>query len=417
MRVLWFTPTSSQYDKGSHYYHGGGWIESLEQAIIDVSAIELGVSFHHASADTKKQIGKVTYYPIKTGKKGNFGKLIKNWSCEIDSGKYLKKLLDVIADFKPDVIQVFGTENHFAEILAHTKIPVVIHLQGIINPYDNAFYPPGINSLSIMTHLPFFKNHLLGNSLIFDKKRFEKQAVRELSYFKKATYLMGRTCWDNKISDLLAPQASYFHVNEILRSSFYTATPWSTNPQGRLKIISTISNTIYKGLDLILKTASILKETFEDPFEWHIVGLNENSKMARFFESIFRKKFRNCNIVFLGVFSEAGLIKSLKEADIFVHPSYIDNSPNSLCEAQMLGMPVIATNVGGVATLIDHGTTGMLVPANAPYELAHSIALLAKDRIKAAQLGKEACIAALDRHDKAKTISSLLNVYQAMRNK
>ena len=104
----------------------------------------------------KKQIGKVTYYPIKTGKKGNFGKLIKNWSCEIDSGKYLKKLLDVIADFKPDVIQVFGTENHFAEILAHTKIPVVIHLQGIINPYDNAFYPPGINSLSIMTHLPFF---------------------------------------------------------------------------------------------------------------------------------------------------------------------------------------------------------------------------------------------------------------------
>ena len=143
----------------------------------------------------------------------------------------------------------------------------------------------------------------------------------------------------------------------------------------------------------------------------------KTAKWPGFFESIFRKKFRNCNIVFLGVFSEAGLIKSLKEADIFVHPSYIDNSPNSLCEAQMLGMPVIATNVGGVATLIDHGTTGMLVPANAPYELAHSIALLAKDRIKAAQLGKEACIAALDRHDKAKTISSLLNVYQAMRNK
>ena len=26
MRILWFTPTSSQYDKGSHYYHGGGWV-------------------------------------------------------------------------------------------------------------------------------------------------------------------------------------------------------------------------------------------------------------------------------------------------------------------------------------------------------------------------------------------------------
>ncbi len=160
-----------------------------------------------------------------------------------------------------------------------------------------------------------------------------------------------------------------------------------------------------------------MNQTFDDPFDWHIIGLNENSKMASFFESTFKKKFRNCNITFLGVFSEEGLIKSLKEADIFVHPSYIDNSPNSLCEAQMLGMPVIATNVGGVATLIDHGNTGLLVPANAPYELAHSIALLAKDTWKAAQLGKQARITALTRHDRAKTISTLMNVYQTMRIK
>ncbi len=414
MRVLWFTPTSSQYDKGSHYYHGGGWVESLEQTFRDHSNSQLGISFFHEKDSLKKDSGNVTYYPIKIIKKGNVNKLVTNWTCQLESGRYLKKCLEVIDDFKPDVIQVFGTEGTFPEIQSFTPVPVVIHLQGIINPYDNAFYPPGINNYNVLTFPPYYKNHILGNSLLFDKKRFEKQASLELDYFKKSKFLIGRTCWDKQISSLLAPHAQYFHVDEILRSSFYEAKPWGPNQNKRLKIISTISNTIYKGLDLVLKTANLLHNSLGNDFEWHIIGLQKDAKLVRFFEHVLKKRFYDHNVTFLGVFSETKLIQSLLDADLFIHPSYIDNSPNSLCEAQMLGMPVISCNVGGTSTLIEHNRNGVLIPANAPYELAHSVISLYNNKNKAILLGKQARESALERHNRPKTFNDLMNVYKTI---
>ncbi len=417
MRVLWFTPTSSQYDKGSHYYHGGGWVESLEQTFRDHSKVQLGISFFHAKDCLKKERGTVTYYPIQEIEKGNFNKLISNWSCKIESGSYLKKCLEVINDFSPDVIQVFGTEGSFPEIQHFTEVPVVIHLQGLINPCDNAFYPPGINNYNILTYLPFFKNHVLGNSLLFDKKRFEKQAEKELVYFKESTFLIGRTSWDKMISSFLAPQATYFHVDEILRSSFYDASPWTPNQQTGVRIISTLSSSIYKGIDLVLKTAYLLKKKLGNTFDWQIIGLHNDNKLVRFFEYCLKKRFKDCNVSFIGVLSESELIKSLQQANIFIHPSYIDNSPNSVCEAQILGMPVIACNVGGTSTLIEHEQNGILVPANAPYELAHNIMLLANDKIKSEQLGTQARISAMERHNRMKTLNSLINAYQTITKK
>lgn len=418
MRVLWFAPTSSQYDKGSHYYHGGGWIESLEQTFRDhPSEVTLAISFFHDRDDQKRERGNVTYYPIKSASKSNVSKLINNWTCKINPGEYVKEFIKVIDDFQPDVIQVFGTENSFPEIQRHTKIPVVIHLQGLLNPYNNAFYPPGISRYNILTHAPFFKNHLLGNSLFFEKKRFEKRAEKELEYFKNSTYLIGRTHWDKMVSSTLAPQATYFHVEEILRTSFYEATPWVSNNHKRLQIISTISSTIYKGLDLILKTASLLKNIKGIDFDWHIVGLREQDKLIKFYERSFKKQFKDCNVSFLGIYSETELIKLLQAADLFIHPSYIDNSPNSLCEAQMLGMPVISCNVGGTSTLIEDNKTGILVPANGPYELAHSIVSLASDKKKSKELGTQARISAMERHNREKTFNVLMNVYQTIYKK
>lgn len=414
MRILWFTPTSSQYDKGSHYYHGGGWVESLEQTFREHSHVQLGISFFHDKDHLKKESGTVTYYPIQKIQKRNLTKLITNWSCKIETGTYLKKSLEVINDFKPDVIQVFGTEGSFPEIQHYTEVPVVIHLQGLINPCNNAFYPPGINNYNLLTYLPFFKNHVLGNSLVFDKKRFEKQAEKELGYFKKSSYLIGRTYWDKTISSLLAPQATYFHVDEILRSSFYEASPWTPKQHNRLRIISTLSSSIYKGIDLVLKTAFLLQKTYGNIFEWHIIGLHGDNKLVRFFEYSLKKSFKDCNVSFVGVLSQSDLIKSLQSADIFIHPSYIDNSPNSVCEAQMLGMPVISCNVGGTSTLIEHGQNGILVPANAPYELAHSIISLTKDKNMQAQLGAQARITAMERHNRPKTYNALMNMYQTI---
>ena len=57
-------------------------------------------------------------------------------------------------------------------------------------------------------------------------------------------------------------------------------------------------------------------------------------------------------------------------SDLYVSASHIENSPNSVAEAQLIGMPCIATGVGGTATYIEHNISGIIVPPGDPYALA-----------------------------------------------
>ncbi len=94
-----------------------------------------------------------------------------------------------------------------------------------------------------------------------------------------------------------------------------------------------------------------------------------------------------------------------------------DNSPNSVCEAQILGLPVIACNVGGVSTLIQHRKTGVLVPSNGVIELVSAIKeynLHPEIYKKLAEEGREV---AQKRHDKSKILSELKKVYITITNK
>ena len=51
-------------------------------------------------------------------------------------------MLKVICDFNPDIIHVFGTEEVFSLIQNHTNIPVVIQIQGLMNPCFNNYFSP-----------------------------------------------------------------------------------------------------------------------------------------------------------------------------------------------------------------------------------------------------------------------------------
>lgn len=74
---------------------------------------------------------------------------------------------------------------------------------------------------------------------------------------------------------------------------------------------------------------------------------------------------------------------------IFIHPSHIDNSPNGLCEAMLLGMPIIAIYAGGIPSLLVNRREGLLVQDGDPYAMAGAIIELLKDAGLAKGFGKE----------------------------
>jgi glycosyltransferase involved in cell wall biosynthesis len=84
------------------------------------------------------------------------------------------------------------------------------------------------------------------------------------------------------------------------------------------------------------------------------------------------------SVLFLGFRHPAS--PYLAAADVVVLPSNSEGMPNAVLEAMALGRPVVATAVGGVPELIEHGVSGWLVPARAPAALAHAILVALRDR-------------------------------------
>jgi glycosyltransferase involved in cell wall biosynthesis len=80
----------------------------------------------------------------------------------------------------------------------------------------------------------------------------------------------------------------------------------------------------------------------------------------------------------------------LNDCDVFVLPSRSDARPRSIIEAMYLGKPVVASSVGGIPTLIDHGVTGLLVPPSDPAALGAALETLASDSALRARLGSAA---------------------------
>ncbi len=407
MRILWFSVTPSLFNPHSNGHNGGGWIASLEQIVRKNKDIELGVAFNFPDNGFKYENDGVSYYPIKPEMRSFFGKL----TGRSDDGNKTAKFLQIIEDFKPDLIQIFGSENEFGAICRLTKIPVVIHMQGCIPPYHNALFPVGMKKSDFLLKKGLSLSYrIIG---LRSEKAFRKRAEMEIETIQSCKYFMGRTEWDKSLIDLFNPGATYFHCEEALRDSFINSNKqWKYSDGKKKTIISVISRPWYKGCDLILKTAALLKHFSNIDFEWKVYGIPE----MKFYESVYGIKAKDVNVHPMGTASKEELVDALCSASCYVHTSYIDNSPNSICEAQIMGVPVLATHVGGTSSIVTDGVDGMLFPANAPYTAAALIKKITSNKELAEKLSREAIAKATQRHDPDNIGRNLCCIYDRIIN-
>lgn len=411
MRILFFCKLSAVPENGKIRKETGcSWISVLIH-LLHTKRPDwvIGVCGEGEEDVWGKETDECLRYPISETKK-IISRLKKRLFPEEEEKQLLPSLQRAIHDFKPDIIHIFGSEFPYGVICQWTDVPCIIHFQGCLPAYLNAKYPPGMEA----GHY-FRQSH--GNLLKMERawyfdRMFAYRAKREERILSTCQNYFGRTEWDKVVIEQYHPGANYFYCSEILRDTFYDSIGrWKQSSKTRITIVSLISTPIYKGQDLILKTAKLLKGRLD--FQWKVIGVP--SEHMKFWERQTGIQCDHVNVVALGSISDADKLKEkLLSADIYFHPSYIENSPNSLCEAQILGMPCLATVVGGVSSLVQHGETGILVPANDPYMAAHQIQRVAHDSSLAYNLGHNASKIASMRHNRDAILNDCIHAYQTI---
>lgn len=414
MRVLWFSlsPCGS-LRRNQEQRVIQGWMISLEDEVKKNPDIELSVAFFSDRIEESYEYDGVRYYPMYLPKANTkIGRVLARFKSlgSIDN-QMLPVMLEVVNKAHPDLVHIHGTEERFGLIQDYVKnIPIVFSIQGLIAPYAEKYFS-GLPNKEIYCYENLF-DKLKKVSFRDDYRSYLYRAKREINYLNKAQHVIGRTFWDHDITGMLNVNRKYYIVDEILRSQFYQ-TKWdkSSFPDSHFKIVSTISGGIYKGYETVLKTAKLLKENTKLDFEWVIAGYDEHSKMVRISERYTGIKSIDVDIHLLGLLDAEKLAETLRDSDVYVQVSHIENSPNSLCEAMLLGMPVIASYAGGTSSLLENEKEGILVQDGDPYVYAGAIMDIYSHFEKAKNYGENARCRAIERHNPERIAQQLLYAY------
>lgn len=410
MKILWFANTpcgaSQQLLPGLHL---AGWLTTLEAWLVTSGQVELHVCFQWEAELPCFSVGGVTYHPIRKSRMRNvvLGRVLGR-RFRHDS---VAACVEVISRVRPDLIHVHGTEQSFGLLQAHTEIPVVVSIQGILTNIAAQYFAGLPLARFLVSENPL--SHLRLKSVLSLYLLFLDHARRERRILALSRHLIGRTDWDRRSTGVLAPAARYHHGDEILRTPFYQALWFRSGFSEPLHILTVAGVSPYKGYEAVLKVSRILRDNLGLDLIWTVVGLEAGDTVVKVAHKWLGEQ---ANVRLVGTRSGAELCQLLLDADLFCQVSHIENSPNSLCEAMLVGMPIVATFAGGTESMLRAGVEGILVQPGDPWSMAGAILELSRDFERAALMGQAARARARLRHDPETVVAQLIKTYRRILN-
>lgn len=328
-----------------------------------------------------------------------------------------------LEEFEPDVIHSWGVE--YAHTLAMVNAAektgyldrVAVSIQGLCS-YISGHYSEGIPFT--VQHSTTFRDFLRKDNIAQQQKKFVLRGELEKQTLCKVKHIIGRTHWDKACTAAIHPEAEYHHCGETLRGPFYQ-DQWQYGQCRKYRIFVSSCSYPVKGFHYLLEAFAEVVQSHPDAAIavpgssfLNVNPLRQNS-YQKYLAMLARKYGLENRIEFLGKLDAEGMKEQLLQSNVFVLPSTIENSPNSLGEAMILGVPCVAADVGGVTTMMTHNREGYVYQSTAPYMLAHYIKTVFAMEEAAAGMGREARKHALVTHDPEKNLQDLLNIYHQIR--
>jgi glycosyltransferase involved in cell wall biosynthesis len=409
MKILWFVnvPTSAMIREAGRSNEGfsGHWSEQLLRHLVGRSDLQIGVataypgmrqaSFREAGVDYFV-IPQPARLPIFSSRRRD-----------------LEACAALIKDFSPDLIHFHGSERFFGMIKASgmTDVPALLSLQGVLGPFQKAFFG-ALTPLEILRSIRLIELPV-GYGLFWQYLDARRGAAREARMLPAMDGFLGRTEWDYAHSRMYNPEAAYHYEGRILRPPFYNSQ-WSLAGCERNTLIFTNASHPCRGVENMLAAVAGLRDEFPG-IRLRLVGrVSTRSGYGRFLSRRVRSLGLLNHVDFLGYLDGQNMVHHMLRAHAFVISSYIENSPNSLSEAQLLGMPCVASFIGGIPTLVRDGETGLLYPVDDVPVLIEKIRRIFLDDALAIRLGNAAREVARTRHDPDTIAAQVHMAYAAM---
>lgn len=413
MNILWVTNLPLN-DAHEYLFHSSqskeGWLIQLSRKLASEASVKLYVASRTLGLqkETEFSINNIYYFC--------YPRTYVNDDSVMQA--YWRK---VYMKVKPDIVHIHGTEcKHSADFLkACPQAKTVVSLQGLVNGIVR-YYFGGINSVDLIKRQSFYRK-IKGISIMKSYLIMKETTKLECGILKNVKNVIGRTEWDRVHSLAINPTIRYFVGNETMRESFYR-NHWKYDKCQPHTIFVTQGLVPYKGFHQILKALAIIKENFQDVIlkvallsdvcgTWNWKQRQTNSEYASYLHDLIQTLSLQNNISVLGALSEEEMVKEMLSCNVFVSPSAIENSPNSLCEAQLLGMPTFASYVGGTPTIAAGGAATDLYRYEEYEMLANKIINLFNHGPNYEQL-EYARELALERNDPERNFIQLLEIYK-----
>lgn len=397
----------------------GGWLQGAADIITKHDDIELSYCFQFEH-DVEGVAEEMYYFSMPVTP------VVKRRDIVQYKKEDFIRFKSQIEKIKPDIIHIYGTETWFQRQFAFMVKELglidktVVWIQGLTSFCANA-YCNGLSQREINRKTVW--EAIRGTNIYGIKNRLRLNGEGEFRELEILKHVFVRTEWDTACCRAVNSKLTMHYCGETLRPEFYQDKVWSVENLKKHRIFFSQCNTPIKGFHQMLKAMPIILKEFPDA-ELCTTGFDlmrhSTNFMNKLREPSYNKILREMiseyglktNVKFLGKLSGEEMRNQYADSSVFVMASTIENSPNSIGEAMMVGVPIVASDVGGVSSMLTHKYDGLLYPFNEYAILAEEVCRLFREADLAVKYSVHARKKALHTHSQEGNYEMLLNGYR-----
>lgn len=354
---------------------------------------------------------------------------IVNYQVKEDSVRDWTILLD---EENPDILLVWGTENAvgLAALIANNRrsnpIPSAVYIQGVMEAiYKN--YRGGFSDSEIKKFTTLIER--VRRTSIFDMEAmYCNNSKRERDIIQKADYVIVENKWAENIYKAMNSEIKILYNRLPIQDSF-SHFSWSNEKnRSNHKIITCAAGYPLKGIHQVIKALSLVKEKYPDlklivpgNNSFFVKGIKARISQHgynKYVKMLIQKYGLENNVVFVGPLSSDEYARQMSESEVFVCASAIENHCSTLREAMTVGVPSIATNVGGIPEYAINGQNCMLYQFSDYSSLAEIIMKLFSDDALRDELSENAkkMIYRMYNEDKMMDLNEIYEIMKVEKN-